>query len=158
MPLPHALARAMLLGAALALSLPAPRARATSDDLPAVEPNDNRTPAGRIVQGERTLILEARTGVWMPEGPDGRRLTVAAFAEPGGPLQTPGPMIRVTTGTVVHAIVRNRLAVPLYVYGLGERRGIRGDSVAVAPGEERELRFTASDAGTYYYVARTNMA
>jgi manganese oxidase len=156
MPLLHPAARATLLGAAFAFSLPARDARST-DDLPTVEPNDNRTPAGRLVAGERTVILEARTGVWQPNGPDGPRLTVAAFAEPGGALQTPGPIIRVASGTVVRAIVRNRLDVPLFVYGLGPKRGLSGDSVEVAPGAERELRFTADVQGTYFYQARTEM-
>ena len=157
MSLLHRRVRAMLLAAG-AFALPfSTRAVRMHGDLPAVEPNDNRTPAGRTVDGVRTVILEARDGVWEPDGPRGVRLRVAAFGEPGEPLQSPGPLIRVTSGTAVRAIVRNTLRVPLYVYGLGEQRGTNRDSVAIAPGAEREMRFRATEAGTYYYMARTVM-
>ena len=104
---------AVLLAGALAL-LPS-IVRASHDDLPTIAPNDNRTPAGRVEGGVLTVRLEARDGAWEPDGPDGPRLHVAAFAEPGGPLQTPGPLVRVAVGTTVRALVRNSLAVPLYL-------------------------------------------
>lgn len=150
-------ARAMLLAASLAF----PAARAHADGVPAAEvlrPNDNRKAAGRVEDGVLTVRLEARAGVWTPKGPAGPSLAVAGFAEAGGSLQTPGPLVRVTAGTEVRAIVRNALAVPMYLYGMGAARGIRGDSVEILPGATRELRFRPTDAGTYYYVARTVMA
>src|SRR5262245_11798862 len=39
-----------------------------SDSLPPVLSNDNRAPAGRLEHGILTLRLEARAGIWRPEG------------------------------------------------------------------------------------------
>jgi FtsP/CotA-like multicopper oxidase with cupredoxin domain len=117
-----------------------------------VMPNDNRTPAGALVGRVLTVRLEARTGMWYPEGPNGRGLEVAAWAEPGKPLSTPGPLIRVPVGTEVRGTVRNTLARRLTVYGFGTARG-RADSAAIDAGATREFKFTASTPGTYYYLA-----
>ena len=43
--------------------------------------------------------------------------------------------------------MHNALAAPMWVYGLGEQRGF-ADSVQLAPGETREIRFRATHAGT----------
>src|SRR5690242_9052347 len=45
-----------------------------------IVPNDNRRPAGKLAHGVLTVALEARSGVWRPEGDSGRSLDVAAFA------------------------------------------------------------------------------
>jgi FtsP/CotA-like multicopper oxidase with cupredoxin domain len=74
-----------------------------------VTPNDNRQSAGTLDKGVLTIALEARTGSWRPEGDNGRTVDVAAFAEEGKPLSTPGPLIRVPLGTQVRVTVRNRL-------------------------------------------------
>jgi FtsP/CotA-like multicopper oxidase with cupredoxin domain len=126
--------------------------------VPEVTINDNRRSAGRLADGVLTVRLEARNGTWYPDGRDGLGLPVAAFAEEGKPLQNPGPLIRVPAGTAVHATVRNSLAKPLTVYGLGDQRGIAADSVRLAPGELREMRFTATAPGTYYYAGTTTPA
>lgn len=81
-------------------------------------------------------------------------MAVAAFAEGGGPLQTPGPLLRAPVGTEFRITVHNTLAVPMWVYGLGDRRGY-ADSVRLAAGETREMRFHASTPGISYYAART---
>ena len=144
----------LLLGLVLLGTSPALRpteARAVYRET--VEPNDNRSPAGMLTGRVLTVSLEARTGMWYPEGPNGRGLEVAAWAEPGKPVQTPGPLIRATTGMTVHATLRNSLARRLYVYGFGARRGT-ADSVIIEPGAEKEVRFTATVPGTYYYIAR----
>ncbi|AHG91835.1 multicopper oxidase type 3 [Gemmatirosa kalamazoonensis] len=134
-------------------------ARTTAHALPippseAVAPNDNRHPAGTSSAGVLTVHLEARTGAWYPEGPQGKRLDVAAFAELGKPLQNPGPLIRVTVGTQVRTMVHNSLAEALTVYGLGAARGYR-DSVVIAPGASQWVTFTATTPGTYYYAGKT---
>ena len=95
-------------------------------------------------------------GVWEPDGPAGPRLRVGAFAEPGGELQTPGPLLRVPAGTDVRVTIRNALRDTLRVHGLGARRGLGGDTVVVAPGASRGTRFRAGEAGTFYYAARTS--
>jgi FtsP/CotA-like multicopper oxidase with cupredoxin domain len=126
--------------------------------LPQVTINDNRRSAGRLVDGVLSVRLEARHGTWYPDGPVGLGLPVAAFAEEGKPLQNPGPLIRIPAGTAVRVAVRNSLAKPLTVYGLGDQRGVAADSVRLAPGELREVRFTATMHGTYYYAGATTPA
>ena len=84
-----------------------------------VAPNDNRRTVGTLERGVLTVALEARLGRWYPEGEGGRTLDVAAFAEEGKPLSTPGPLVRVAVGTTVRATVHNRLDKPLTVFGFG---------------------------------------
>jgi FtsP/CotA-like multicopper oxidase with cupredoxin domain len=115
-----------------------------------VAPNDNRHAAGTVANGVLTLNLEARTGVWYPEGEHGTALEVAAFAEAGKPMSAPGPMIRVPAGTVVRGTVHNALDKPLRVFGLGKLRG-NSDSMIVPVNATAEFTFTASTPGTYYY-------
>ncbi|MGN6393866.1 MAG: multicopper oxidase domain-containing protein [Gemmatimonadales bacterium] len=118
-----------------------------------IVPNDNRRLGGVLKHGVLTIALEARTGVWRPEGDSGRALEVAAFGEPGKPLSTPGPIIRVPVGTEIHATIRNRLDRPLTVYGLGKVRG-RPDSTTIPVNATSPLGFKASTPGTYYYYAK----
>jgi hypothetical protein len=122
---------------------------------PRIETNDNRQPAGRLEAGVLTLNLEARDGLWYPNGADGAGIRIGAFAEVGGPPRIPGPLIRVPGGTTVRTTLRNSLDWPLAVFGLGEERGFAGDSVLIAPGAEAEFVFDAAESGTYYYVGRT---
>jgi FtsP/CotA-like multicopper oxidase with cupredoxin domain len=122
--------------------------------LPVIEANDNRQPAGTRSGNVLTLQLEARTGLWYPEGPAGRGLEVAAFGEPGKPLQNPGPMIRVPAGTEVRIDLRNSLDRPLTVFGLGKTRG-KTDSLMVNAGGSSAATFLASSPGIYYYYARS---
>ena len=118
-----------------------------------VAPNDNRRPVGTLEQGVLTVALEARLGRWYPEGEGGRTLDVAAFAEEGKPLSTPGPLVRVAVGTTVRATVHNRLDKPLTVFGFGKTRGF-SDSVVVPVEGKTALSFTPTAPGTYYYAAR----
>src|SRR5262252_510192 len=74
------------------------------------ETNDNRTPAGSLRGNLLTLRLEARLGVWHPNGDDAPGATIPAFGEAGHRLQVPGPLIRVRAGTDVDVSVHNRLA------------------------------------------------
>jgi manganese oxidase len=136
---------------------PAPVIAATQQASEDIVLNDNREPAGELHGGVLTLRLVARNGTWHPEGP-ASNLAVAAWGEEGRPLQNPGPLIRVPQGTEVHVSVRNALATPLTVFGLGARRGIADDSVTIAAGGIRELRFTAGDPGIYYYAGKTTPA
>jgi FtsP/CotA-like multicopper oxidase with cupredoxin domain len=128
---------------------------ASSDTLPHILSNDNRRSAGRLRDGVLTVRLEARNGSWYAEGSDGLARAVSAFAEEGGPLQIPGPLIRVPVGTEVRVSVRNSLAVPLTLYGLAEQRGVQADTFQLEPGATREMRFRASAPGLYYYSGLT---
>jgi manganese oxidase len=115
--------------------------------------NDNRRAAGSLKGGVLTIALEARTGTWRPEGSGGRTLEVAAFAEAGKSLSTPGPLLRVAVGTDVHATIRNRLDKPLTVYGFGKTRGL-SDSVIVPVNGVTNVNFKATTPGTFYYVGK----
>jgi FtsP/CotA-like multicopper oxidase with cupredoxin domain len=115
--------------------------------------NDNRRPAGTLKNGVLTVKLEARDGLWRPDGEKGVPLPVAAWAEEGKPLSVPGPLIRVPAGTDVKASLRNSLDKPLTVFGFGKTRGM-SDSVVIPAGASRDVQFNAATPGTYYYLAR----
>jgi len=119
-----------------------------------IAPNDNSQRAGHLANGVLTVSLEARNGEWRPEENDGPTIAVDAFGVTGGPLQTPGPLLRAPVGTEIRVTMHNALAVPMWVYGLGEHRGY-SDSVQIAAGETRELRFRATTPGLSYYAGRT---
>ncbi|BCS31959.1 hypothetical protein TBR22_A11630 [Luteitalea sp. TBR-22] len=133
--------------------------------LPRASANDHRTIAGRMVDGELRVSLEAVKAEWRPRGEDGPVLTAAAFAEPGGVPMAPGPMIRVPAGTPVHVTLRNTLDHPITIRGLGDRSGppvdgappgpafLRGTFIRLAPGESREVQFTPTEALTSFYTA-----
>jgi manganese oxidase len=121
----------------------------------AIALNDMNAGGGREVEGALVISLEARSGEWRPDGADGLMRRVAAFGEADGPMQIPGPMLRVRVGTVVRATVRNTLDEPLMMYGLGAERALASDSVLIAPGDLHEFTFTARDAGVFYYAGRT---
>jgi FtsP/CotA-like multicopper oxidase with cupredoxin domain len=134
---------------------PAIRAGAPHDRA-SVLANDNRHPAGRLAGGVLTVRLEAREGEWHPEGtsaPPG--FSIEAFAEEGGALLTPGPLLRVPVGTEVRATVCNALSRPLVMRGLNDRTTYDSAGVELQPGEAREFRFVARRAGTFYYWGRT---
>lgn len=138
--------------AALVLGAPATRP-AVPPVTERIAPNDNRHTAGTLRNGVLTVALEARTGVWQPEGENSHALDVAAFAEAGKPLSTPGPMLRVPLGTEIRATVRNRLDKPLIVFGFGHSRGM-SDSVIVPVNAAVPVTFKARTPGTWYYLAR----
>ena len=122
--------------------------------VPAVVPNDNRTPAGRLAGGVLSVELRAAVGGWRPGGADGPSLTVQAFGETLGKLSSPAPMIRVAEGTQIEVTIHNELPDSLRVAGLCDR------SASCAPldvpaGERRQLRFSSGPAGTYHYWATT---
>ena len=119
-----------------------------------IAPNDNVQRAGHLAHGVLSVAIEAREGEWRPEEADGPSHTVAAFAVTGGPLLTPGPLLRATVGTEIRVSMHNTLAVPMWVYGFGERHGF-ADSVQLAAGEMRELHFRATTPGLFYYAGRT---
>jgi FtsP/CotA-like multicopper oxidase with cupredoxin domain len=118
--------------------------------------NRNRTPAGHFRNGVLTLHLELRTGFFRPQADDGPGIVVQAFGEAGRPLQIPGPLIRVREGTVINATIRNTLPdSTLVLHGFDTRPGSPDDTVQVAPGTTRSLRFMVGTAGTYFYWGTT---
>jgi manganese oxidase len=120
--------------------------------------HENRTAAGVLHEGVLELRLEARSGRWYPEAEDGPWVEVQAFGEAGRPLQIPAPLVRVREGTELRVTLRNRLPDPLVVYGLHGRPGSPEDTLQVAPGATREVRFHAGAPGTYFYWGSTTGA
>jgi len=125
--------------------------------------NDNRTAAGSLDGTTFTVRLETREGEWHPDGDQDPGVKVLAFALEGGPLQIPGPLIRVQEGTEVRAIVRNRLdKEPLILHGMYTRAtgsSRAADPITIEAGQAKEVRFVAGAPGTYYYWgATTNVA
>jgi manganese oxidase len=123
--------------------------------------NDNRRAAGTLDGAAMTIRLEAREGEWHPDGDSQPGIKVLAFSIEGAALQIPGPLIRVTEGTEVRALVRNALkGEPLFLHGLSGRQSQPGATapLTIDPGEVREIRFVAGAPGTYYYwAALTNV-
>ena len=118
--------------------------------------NDNRTPAGTLRGGVLALDLEVREVDWRPDRDDQPGLVVRAFAERGKRASIPGPLIRVPEGTTIVARVTNpRSSGTLVVRGLSSRGSSgAGDTVQIAAGATREVRFSAGAPGTYYYAGQ----
>lgn len=119
--------------------------------------NDNRLPAGTLRADTLTLSLELRVGRWYPDADDGPSVEVQALGEVGRPLQIPSPLIRVPEGTVLQVTLRNTLAdSTLVVHGLQTRPAAGDDTVQIAPGQTRVIRFPAGRPGTYHYWGTTS--
>lgn len=118
--------------------------------------NDHREIAGVLRDGEYTLALELRRTTWRPNAPTELAVDVPAFAEAGRAASVPGPLIRVPAGTRLRITIRNDLVQRATVHGLHDHEGAR-DSVVLAPGASREVRFVARRAGTFAYFARTTV-
>jgi FtsP/CotA-like multicopper oxidase with cupredoxin domain len=142
------LAIAFAQGISLIAAVPSARA-----PLPTIEANDNRRAAGTLAGNTLTVRLEARTGMWYPEGPQGRGVEVAAWSEPGKPLLAPGPLVRAKQGTSIHAILKNSLDRRITLLGFSASHA-PGDSIMVEPGATREVTFVAGAPGTYFYAGR----
>ena len=117
--------------------------------------NDNRTPAGTLRDGVLRVELDVREVDWRPDGDGAPGITLLAFGERGKPASVPGPLLRAPEGTIVHAVIHNPLPIgTLVVRGLSPRGAAAArldDTVQVAAGATREVRFAAGAPGTYYY-------
>jgi manganese oxidase len=131
----------------------------SSELLPRIELNDNHQSAGRLKDGLLKLALVADQGLWYPAGEDEPGIPVQAFRVAAGPLQIPGPLIRVPAGTVVNLSVRNAIAATtLTLHGLVRRPDTEGrpDALAVNFADTREIQFRLDAPGTYYYWGSTS--
>src|SRR5689334_3885976 len=123
-----------------------------SGTLPSVVSNDNRVPAGHLTGDTLHLHLVVGLASWRPEADSGPSIEVAVVAEEGKSPQIPAPLIRIRTGTVIAASVRNTLSdSTLRVYGLTTRPDRAHDSLVIAPGQLRSVSFAAGAPGTYLY-------
>jgi manganese oxidase len=151
----------LLAGLVLALmALGAGSGSRPSHTTPKVQVNDNRHAVGTLRNGVLTVRLEARVAMWYPDGDSAPGAAVPAFAEVGGPLQIPGPVIRIPAGTDVAVSIHNRVAgAALTVHGLHARPLVgevaTPDTVVVPAGGTREVRFRLSVPGTFYYWGTT---
>jgi FtsP/CotA-like multicopper oxidase with cupredoxin domain len=109
------------------------------DATPAVHPNDNRVPAGRLRGDTLELRLEVRMATWRPEADSGPGIEVAAFAEPDRAPEIPAPLIRVPAGTIIVASVRNALTDSIIaIHGLVTHPSAADDSLVL--GRENRRR------------------
>ena len=121
--------------------------------VPVVKPNDNRQPAGRLRGNTLTLKLVVQPARWYPQASNGPYVDVETFAEEGKEPMIPGPLIRVPTGTIIEAAIRNALDSAITLDGFYTRPAESSDSVRLGPGETRTFRFAAGAPGTYLYRA-----
>jgi FtsP/CotA-like multicopper oxidase with cupredoxin domain len=120
-----------------------------------VQANGNTHPAGRLAAGTLTLRLEIRDGTWNPEGENGPRIPVQAFAEEGQPLLNPGPLIRVPVGTLVRITAHNLLrSTKVVIHGLHSHEG-GSATTTVMPLRTEEIAFRAACPGVYLYWGTT---
>jgi len=120
--------------------------------LPEVQANDNRTTAGALRGDTLVVRMVVRAARWHPEAPDGSYIDTEALGEEGKAPSVPAPLLRVRTGTVISATVRNALPdSTVWLHGLYTRPAEHDDSVAVPPGESRSVTFAAGSPGTYAY-------
>ena len=144
----------LLLTAILLLAVAeAPRSpKLRTTELSVVRPNDNRTSAGLRRGDTLFLRLVVNRGRWYPQADNGPSIVVETVGEEGKAPQIPAPLIRVPTGTQIVATVRNALIdSTVTVFGLQARPAAAWDSVRIAPGATRIVRFAAGAPGTYAY-------
>lgn len=121
-------------------------------DVPMIHANDNRTPAGKMTDDVLEINLDVVWGDFRVENNNRPGLKVVAIAESGKSPSVPAPLIRVETGTRIHATVRNTLKdSTITIFGLQERPADIPDSLVVNPGETKSVIFDAGEPGTYFY-------
>ncbi len=125
--------------------------------LPDAASNPGTRPAGKWSHDTLFVGIDARPALWRPDSLESPPIDIQAFAEPGGVPSIPGPLVRVREGTVIAVTVRNALAdSTLIVHGLMSHPAVRDDTIQVAPGASRVVRFRAGAPGTYVYWGTTS--
>ncbi len=137
---------AQLVAAPSRVPLPRPDAHAVRASV-----HQNTVPAGRLSNGTLRVELDVVTSAWRPEGRDDPEVPILAFAERGKGPVVPGPIVRVRQGTAVLLTLRNRSDSALVLGGLRPGAGIVDDTVHLAAGATRELRFRLDSVGTFLY-------
>ena len=119
---------------------------------PRVAANDNKEPAGKLMNKVLELNLEIVWSDFYLESNDRPGLRVVTIAEKGKAPTIPAPLIRVETGTKIHVVLHNTLKdSTATVYGLQKRPSSVRDSILLKPGETKEITFESGSAGTYFY-------
>lgn len=151
MPIPvaavlHLLFPAQLIAAAPRTPLPQPAPTATR-----VAVHQNRNAAGRLDGRTLTVALDVVEGRWHAEGATDPEVPILAFGEPGKTPVVPGPLLRAPLGTTVELTLRNRTDSALVLGGLRPGSGMATDTVHLAAGATRALRYTLRATGTFMY-------
>lgn len=150
----------VVLQAQLAAASPAMAARGPLPRIPLPKPAANAARAevhqNRIAAGVRTgrvlrLELDVVESAWRPEGADDPEVPILAFAERGKSPSVPGPLVRVPVGTAVILSLRNRADSAIVIGGLRPGTDAARDTVQLAAGATREVRYTLGTSGTYFY-------
>jgi FtsP/CotA-like multicopper oxidase with cupredoxin domain len=119
--------------------------------------NNNTVPAGKLTNRVLELQLEVVWSDFYPEGNKHPGLRMVTIREKGKAPSIPAPLIRVETGTSIHAVLHNTLSdSSVTFFGLQNRPSVSHDSIALKPGETKEIRFEAGTAGTYLYGVHIN--
>jgi len=121
-------------------------------DFPRVVANNNTVPAGKLKKKVLKLQLEVVWSDFYPESENRPGLRVVTIREKGKAPSVPAPLIRVETGTTIHAELRNTLKdSSVTFFGLQKRPSSVKDSVLLKPGESKEIVFESGREGTYLY-------
>ena len=119
---------------------------------PRVVANNNTVPAGKLKKKVLKLHLEVVWSDFYPESNNSPGLRVVTIREKGKAPSVPAPLIRVETGTRIHAILHNTLKdSSVTFYGLQKRPSSVNDSIRLKPGETKEISFESGKDGTYLY-------
>ena len=128
--------------------LPLPRAAANAIR---ASVHSNHVAAGTRVGGTLTIALDVVESAWKPEGEDDPEVPVLAFAEHGKAPTVPGPLIRVPQGTEIHITLANRVDSTIIIRGLRPGVSDASDTLTIAAGQTRELRYRLDKPGSYFY-------
>jgi FtsP/CotA-like multicopper oxidase with cupredoxin domain len=141
----------VVLNAQLVATLPrVPLPRASATAARAVV-HQNRTPAGQQRGTVLRVEMDVVEAAWRPEGADDPEVPIVAFAERGKAPSVPGPLLRVPLGTEVMLSLRNRSDSAIVVGGLRSGSALGPDTVQLAVGATRDVRFRLTRSGTFYY-------
>ncbi|MBA2292917.1 MAG: multicopper oxidase domain-containing protein [Gemmatimonadales bacterium] len=128
--------------------LPLPRPAAGA---PLATINQNRAPAGSFANGTLTLALDVVETAWRAEGPNDPVVRILGLAEAGKAPSVPGPLLRAPVGTTVRLTLRNRSDSALIFSGFRQGLTAKADTLQLAAGATREVTFTLSKVGTFFY-------
>jgi FtsP/CotA-like multicopper oxidase with cupredoxin domain len=128
------------------MALPRPAAGA-----PVARVNQNRHPAGTRNGGTLTLNLDVVEAALQAEGSHDPVVRILAFAESGKAPEVPAPLLRAPLGTLVHLTVRNHSDSAVMLGGFRPSLPAGQDTLHVAAGATRELRFRLDRVGNFFY-------
>lgn len=111
-------------------------------------------PLAASAQPDAFRVIRARTGMAQLRGPEGAATPIRGFEG-----AVPGPALRIKRGEELKVRLANDLVTETAIHWHGVRVPNSMDGVvgltqpAIGPGESFDYRFTAPDAGTFWYHA-----